>query len=130
MELLKKIVLKLSRGAVFGNSIQPVNPQASKKTELAAAALKVKLQYLAIRDPNYDIGTALPTASKGRADTVLMMTSRISVLQRTQITDLAAKSRIPAIAARIRHHPIGTQEEIWTQGRAVIPPLSRHLPDD
>jgi hypothetical protein len=22
------------------------------------------------------------------------------------------------------------QEEIWTQGRAVVPPLSRHLSDD
>ncbi len=47
-ELLKKIVPKLSRVAVFGNSIQPGNPQASKATELATAALKVKLQYLAI----------------------------------------------------------------------------------
>ena len=48
LELRKKIVPKLSRVAVFGNSIQPGNPQASKETELAAAALKVKFQYLAI----------------------------------------------------------------------------------
>ena len=110
LELLKKIVPKLSRVAVFGNSIQPGNPQASKATELTAAALKVKLQYLAIRDPKYDIGTAFRTASKGRADAVLMMTSRVFVLQRTQITDRAAKSRIPAIAHGFGHHPIGTQQ--------------------
>ena len=55
-----------------------------------------------------------------------MMTSRVSVLQRTQITDLGAKSRIPAIAARIRHHPIGTQQEIGLKG-VHVPPLSRYL---
>ena len=100
-----------------------------KETELAAAALKVKLQYLAIGDPKYDIGTAFRTASKGRADAVLMMTSRVFVLQRTQITDLAAKSRIPAIVHGFDHHPIGTQPEIGLKG-VPVPPLSRYLLDD
>jgi len=36
LELLKEIVPKLSRVAVFGDSIQPGNPQALKETELAA----------------------------------------------------------------------------------------------
>ena len=110
LELLKEIVPKLSRLAVLGNSALAGNAQASKETELAAAALKVKLQYLAIGDPKYDIGTAFRTASKGRADAVLMMTSRVFVLQQTQITDLVAKSRIPAIAHGFGHHPIGTQQ--------------------
>ena len=110
LELLKKIVPKLSRVAVSGNSIQPGNPQASKATELATAALKAKLQYSAIRDSKYDIGTAFRTASTGRADAVLMMTSRVFVLQRAQITDRAAKSRIPAIVHGFGHHPIGTQQ--------------------
>jgi putative tryptophan/tyrosine transport system substrate-binding protein len=81
---------------VFGNSIQPGNPQASKETELAAAALKVKLQYLAIGDPKY-IGTAFRTASKGRADAVLVLGSPVFNSHRTQFVDLAVKSRLPAI---------------------------------
>ena len=58
-----------------------------------------------------------------------MMTSRVFVLQRTQITDLAAKSRIPAIVHGFGHHPIGTQPEIGLKG-VPVPPLSRYLLDD
>ena len=47
LELLKEVVPKLSRVAVFGTSTQPGNAQALKETELAAGALGVKLQYLA-----------------------------------------------------------------------------------
>ena len=47
LELLKEIIPKLSRVAVFGNSLQPGNPQALRETELAAGALGVHLQYLA-----------------------------------------------------------------------------------
>src|SRR5262245_39285712 len=48
LELLKEIVPKLSRVAVFGTSTIPGTAQALKETELAAGALKVKLQYLDI----------------------------------------------------------------------------------
>ena len=46
LELLKEIVPKLSRVAVFGTSTQPGNAQALKEIELAAGAFGVKLQYL------------------------------------------------------------------------------------
>jgi ABC-type uncharacterized transport system substrate-binding protein len=45
LELLKEIVPKLSRVAVFGSSIAPGNAQALKEIELAAGAFGVKLQY-------------------------------------------------------------------------------------
>ena len=45
LELLKEIVPKLSRVAVFGTSTQPGNAQALKEIELAAGTLEVKLQY-------------------------------------------------------------------------------------
>jgi putative tryptophan/tyrosine transport system substrate-binding protein len=51
LELLKEIVPKLSRVAVFGTSTTPDNAQSLKEVELAAGALKVKPQYLDIRDP-------------------------------------------------------------------------------
>jgi putative ABC transport system substrate-binding protein len=56
----------------------------------------VKLQYLDIVGPK-DIATAFRAASKGRADAFLMMAGSVLLSQRTQIADLAAKSRLPAI---------------------------------
>jgi putative ABC transport system substrate-binding protein len=96
LELLKEIVPKLSRVAVFGTSTYPGNAQALRETELAAGAFKVKLQYLDVLGPK-DIETAFRAASKGRADAVLALASPILLSQRTQITELAIKSRLPAI---------------------------------
>ena len=46
LELLKEIVPKLSRVAVFGTSTNPGNAQSLREMELAAGAFGVKLQYL------------------------------------------------------------------------------------
>jgi putative tryptophan/tyrosine transport system substrate-binding protein len=48
LELLKEIVPKLSRVAVFGTSSEPGNARGLKDTELAARVLGVKLQYVDI----------------------------------------------------------------------------------
>ena len=96
LELLKEIVPKLSRVAVFGSSIAPGNAQALKEIEVAAEAFGVKLQHPEVRDPK-DIETAFGAASKGRADAVLVLPSPITLSQRRQVVDLAAKSRLPAI---------------------------------
>jgi putative tryptophan/tyrosine transport system substrate-binding protein len=99
LELLKEIVPKLSRVAVFGDSIQPGNPQALKETELAAGALGVRLQHLDIRSPT-DIEPAFREASKGHANALLVLGSPVLASQRTQFADLAVKSRLPAIYSR------------------------------
>jgi putative ABC transport system substrate-binding protein len=96
LELLKEIIPKLSRVAVLGNSTQPGNAQVLKEVELAAGALEVKLQNLDVLDPK-DIETAFRAASKGRAEAVLVLASAVFASQRTQIADLAIKSRLPAI---------------------------------
>jgi putative tryptophan/tyrosine transport system substrate-binding protein len=97
LELLKEVVPKLSRVAVFGTSTQPGNAQALKETELAAGALGVKLQYLDVLGPK-DIEAAFRAASKGRAGAVLMMVpGRIANSLREEMVDLAVKSRLPAI---------------------------------
>ena len=96
LELLKETVPKLSRVAVFGTSTFQGNAQILKEVELAAGALKVKLQYLDVLDPK-DIETAFRAASKGRADAVLVLAGRVFTSQRTQVAELAVKSRLPAI---------------------------------
>jgi putative tryptophan/tyrosine transport system substrate-binding protein len=96
LELLKEILPKLSRVAVLGYSARPGNAQALRETELAAKALGVQLQYLDVLDPK-DLETAFRTASKGRADAVLVLPSNVTTSHRTQFADLAVKSRLPAI---------------------------------
>jgi putative ABC transport system substrate-binding protein len=100
LELLKEIVPRLARVAVFGTSTRPGHAQVLKEIELAAGAFGVKLQYLDVLYPK-DIETALQAASKGRADAVLIMVAGgVASAHRTQIVDLAVKSRLPAIYDR------------------------------
>jgi putative ABC transport system substrate-binding protein len=96
LELLKEIVPRLSRVAVFGTSTQPGNAQALKGVELAARAFGINLQYVDVLDPK-DIETAFRSAGKGRADAVLMMVpSGVVNSLRKEIAELAVKSRLPA----------------------------------
>jgi putative ABC transport system substrate-binding protein len=75
LELLKEIVPKLSRVAVFGSSSNTAaNARSIKETELAAAALGVKFQYIDIIDFK-GIEPAFQAANKGRAEAVLMLVS-------------------------------------------------------
>ena len=99
LELLKETVPRLSRVAVLGTSTQPSYAQVLKEMELAAGALEVKLQYLDVLGPK-DIETAFREASKGRANAALVLVSLILISQRTQVADLAVKSRLPAIYDR------------------------------
>ncbi len=97
LEILKEVVPKASRVAVFGTSTRPGSAQMLREVELAAKALKVKLQYLDVLDPK-DIETAFRAAGKGRAEAVLMMVAAsVASSQRTQIADLAVKSRLPVM---------------------------------
>jgi putative ABC transport system substrate-binding protein len=97
LELLKEIVPKLSRVAVFGTSTQPGNEQSLKEVELAAKAFGVKLQYLDVLSSK-DVDTAFRAATKGRADAVLtLLPGRVASSQRTQIAEFAVKNRLPVI---------------------------------
>jgi len=96
LELLNEIVPRLSRVAVFGNSNEPANSQSLKEVELAAGAFKIQLQYLDVSDAK-DIEMAFRAASKGRADAVLMLGNFSLNAHRTQVAELAVRSRLPAI---------------------------------
>jgi len=96
LELLKEVVPRLSRAAVFGTSTFPGNAQNLRETELAAKAFGVKLQYLDVLHSK-NIETAFRAASKGRAQAVLVQGGGVLINQRTQVVELAAKSRLPAI---------------------------------
>ena len=97
VELLKEIVPKLSRLAVFKSSTGPAIAQALREIELAAGALGVKLQNLDVLGPK-DIETAFRAAGKERADAGLMLVAGpVLNPHRKEIVELAVKSRLPLI---------------------------------
>jgi ABC-type uncharacterized transport system substrate-binding protein len=100
LELLKEIVPKLSRVAVFADSTARDYPQIQKELEPAARALGVKLQSLDILSPK-DFETAFQAAVKGRADAVLVRVSGpILSPHRINVASLAVKSRLPVMYER------------------------------
>lgn len=96
LELLKEIVPKLSRVAVLGTSSRSGNAQLVKEAELVAGMLGVRVQYLDVLSAK-DLETAFRGANKGRADGVLVLGGPVLNSYRIQITDLAAKNRLPAV---------------------------------
>ncbi len=107
LELLKEVVPRLSRVAVFASSTSADYAQTLKEIELAAGALGVKLQYLDILNPK-DVETAFQAAVNARADAVLFrVPGPFASSQRPQIAELAVKSRLPVIYDRAEYVEAG-----------------------
>jgi len=99
LEILKEIVPRLSRVAVFGTLSRSGNALSLKEMELAGAAFKVQIQRLDVTEPK-DIETAFGAASKGRAEAIVVLGSPVLNLRRAQIVDLAVKNRMPGVYAQ------------------------------
>jgi putative ABC transport system substrate-binding protein len=100
LEILKEIIPKLSRVAVFGTSINPGTAQSLKELELAAGAFGLKPQVLDVLEPK-DIETAFQAASKGRAEAALMIVGGgVAAAYQKRILELAVKSRLPVMYTR------------------------------
>jgi putative ABC transport system substrate-binding protein len=95
LEILKEIVPKLARVAVFGNNEEPGNTQNLKEVELAAKALGIKIHYLSVVSPK-DIEIAFRAATEQRTDALLLLENLILNNQRKQTVELAVKHRLPA----------------------------------
>jgi putative ABC transport system substrate-binding protein len=94
LELLKEIIPKLSRVAVFASSRSADYAQVLKEMELAAAVLEVKLQSVDIQSAE-DFESAFQSAAKGRAQAVLFrVPGPIISPHRTEVAALGIKSRI------------------------------------
>jgi putative tryptophan/tyrosine transport system substrate-binding protein len=97
LELLKEVIPQLSRVVIFSRSTSPGNAQILKEIEPAAATFGVKLQYVDVLCAK-DIEPAFRAAKKGRADAALMLLAGpVLNPNRTQMLELAVKSRLPVI---------------------------------
>jgi putative tryptophan/tyrosine transport system substrate-binding protein len=102
LEILKEILPKLARLAVFSDTTEPGSPQAVKATDAAARGFGVQVFYMDVQ-ALADIAAAFGAASKKRAEALLVMPSPVTNSQRKQIVALAAKSRLPAIYPRAEY---------------------------
>jgi ABC-type uncharacterized transport system substrate-binding protein len=106
LELLKEIVPKLSRVAVFEISTDPGYAQTLKEMELASAALGLKLQHIDILGAK-DIEPAFRAANKGRAEALMLISSSVASFQREEIPTRAVKNRLPTMFTRAEYVEAG-----------------------
>jgi putative ABC transport system substrate-binding protein len=99
LELLKEVVPRLSRLAVFGSSTSPGNARVLKEIELAAGVILVTPKYVDVLTSK-DIEPAFLAAANERADAVLWIVSGAVPGGYKIPAKLAHKHRLPVIYDR------------------------------
>ena len=98
LELLKEVVPSASRVGVLLNPVNPTNPLQLKEIHTTAPALGVTLLSLEAKGAD-DIDRAFTAMRKERAGALIVLGDPMLETHRTRITELAVKSRLPAIGA-------------------------------
>jgi putative ABC transport system substrate-binding protein len=107
LELLKEIVPKISRVAVFGTSTARASVQALREVEPAAATFGLKLLRFDVLDPK-DYENAFRAASKGQAEAILVLVwGPVLTPYVKSFAELAVKYRLPAMYLDRRHVEAG-----------------------
>ena len=106
LELLREVVPKASRVAVLFRAANPANVRRFKETEGVARAMGVALQPLEVQSAS-DFDSALRAASTGRATALIVFADALTNSHRTQIVELAARNRLPAIYPEPEFVPAG-----------------------
>jgi putative ABC transport system substrate-binding protein len=96
VEILKDILPRLLRIAVFGSMSHPGTSQSLNEAERAAAGLGLQSKYFNMESPA-DIQPTFENARLGRADAAVVLTSVLTNSNRKSIAEAANKSRLPAI---------------------------------
>lgn len=94
LELLRELVPRLRNVAVLTHPAHPTDPVQRKEMEEAARALGLQLMPTAVRGPE-DFDAAFKAIA--RADGLVHSDTPLFTTHRVQLTELAARSRIPAI---------------------------------
>jgi len=96
LELLKTMVPALSLGAVLANSGSPRYPANLKSVQAAAQQLGVKILPVDARTPE-EIERGFAAIRRERTDAVIVLADAFFTGQRRQITELAARNRLPSM---------------------------------
>lgn len=96
LELLKVMLPGLSRIAVLMNPGNSANPAVLKGVQSAARQLSVALVLVNARTPE-EIELGFAAMRRERADAVIILPDSFYIGQRRQITELAARDRLPSM---------------------------------
>jgi putative ABC transport system substrate-binding protein len=96
LELLKEVVPHLSRVAVLGNSLNPLNRVNLDTARRAGQRLSITLEAFEVRS-SQEVEGALRGITQAAPDAVLLASDTLLLGERKQIVDTMATSRIPAI---------------------------------
>jgi putative ABC transport system substrate-binding protein len=96
LELLKEVVPGASHIAVLSNPSSAVVPPQMREANVAARPLGVRLQPLEVRGPD-DFEKVFRTATKERANALMMLDDAFVFTHRTTIVKLATKHGLPGI---------------------------------
>ena len=96
LELLKLIMPALSRAAVLENPGNPVDPAILKSVEAAGRQLGVKVLPVDASTLE-EIERGFAAMGRERADAVIILPDSFFIRQRRQITELAARNRLPSM---------------------------------
>ena len=94
LEVLKDVVPQLTRVAVLWDTFSADELPAA---EAAARRVSVKIQPIELRSRPYDYASAFGSATAGRAEAVLPLTSPVFFLDRARLVALLETHRLPAI---------------------------------
>jgi putative ABC transport system substrate-binding protein len=95
LQLLRNILPTASRVAVLGDPV--LNAPQFRATDLAARDLAIRLQKLAVRTPA-DLARALDAAKRGGAKALVLLSSPLIFVHRSEIGSMAAAKRLPAVS--------------------------------
>jgi len=96
LQLLKDAFPRVSRVAIFVNRATPTYARALQEIEIAARALGLRQQVMGIRDP-VEFDHAFASLTTARPDAIFIPADSMFYQHRARLTQLAAKTRLPAM---------------------------------
>jgi putative ABC transport system substrate-binding protein len=96
IELLKEVAPKSSRIAVIGSSTTPGNTQSLREVERVASSMGIEIVYCDVNAAD-QIENAFHSIRSQRADALIQLASPILISRRQHVTELATKTRLPAV---------------------------------
>ena len=106
LELVREIVPKVRRVAVLSNPANSAHASIIENVKVAARSLEVPLQLLEARRPD-EFDGAFTAMVKERVRALLVLADGTFLLHKARLTELAAKSRLPAAYGYREHVDAG-----------------------
>jgi putative tryptophan/tyrosine transport system substrate-binding protein len=106
LEMFKAIVPGITRIAVVGNSTNPGNRLQLEELQSAAVTLGLTVLHVDARAPE-ELSASIELAAHMNAQALVFASDSLSVVNRTDIADLALANHLPFMYADNRHVAVG-----------------------